>query len=124
MKKLFYTTDALIFTYNTVDTNTLNDYHQDFYREIVLIKAYPHATEQKILDEVQEIEDKIERGEFMGLFKPILSYTLNEHEKFVIALTYEGFTKIVDLLLVPDSLKRERYAYLAKQLIDLRDKPT
>ena len=123
MKKLFFATDALIFIKDEIDMDTLENIRPHLSRYLVFVYAHPGVREEDILNEVQEIEDGIERGDLDPLDKKILITTLTEHEDLVVSLTYDGFVKVSEGLSAqaPGTLRRERYAALTHDLVRIRD---
>lgn len=125
MEKQFFATNALIFITSTINTETLADPTPEFHRNSFLTKAHVGVNEQDILDEVQEIEDRIERKELqLDFLGPILTTTLTEYPDFVLALTYEGFIDIAEgLKSIPGNplLRRDRYRVVARDLINSRE---
>jgi hypothetical protein len=125
MEKLYFTSDALIYEFNTCKIETLGDEFPSFMRRIAVVMAHPGVNAQDILNEVQKIEDDIELGNLhptIGVHKT-LTTTLSEYPHFVLALTYQGFVRIADGLKndgVP-TLRRERFKILANALIRNRD---
>ena len=122
MLKPFVASNTLLCDWDMVDTQTLGDENQTITRKILIVKAHPGVNAEDILSEVQDIEDSIERGDFLNpLSKRILTTTLSESEEAVIAMTYNGFVEFSKDF-THFLLKRERYAAAAKELIETRDR--
>jgi hypothetical protein len=120
--KQLIVTDAIVATRDTCDTNTLGEMYPSFNRTCHIVAAHPGVNAQDILNECQEIEDKIERGDInltnshtLPSNTPILTTTLTECADCVVVLTYVGFRKIADQF-KHLKLRRERNAHLANEL--------
>lgn len=120
MEKMLIRSNSLLAEYDTIATSTLDSPTPTVTRNARPIKAHPGVNTQDILDEIQEIEDNIERGWFSASSNPILTTTLFEYVDVVVALTYNGFTKLSEALRTED-LRRNRYKVLAQELIATRD---
>ena len=120
MEKLFFKTNALIFIKEIVLSETIDDQNPSFISKCVFVKAHPGVNFEDILSEVQEIEDNIERGMYKDPKGAILTTTLTEYPDSVVALTYGGFDS---LSYNHKGLRRERFAAMAKELVDIRDNP-
>ena len=120
MEKLFFKSDALIFAKDTILLETMSDPHPSLNRVCIFVKAHPGVNAEDILSEVQEIEDNIERGMYKNPKDTILTTTLTECPDLVVALTYGGFES---LAYNHKGLRRERFAAMAKELVDIRDNP-
>ena len=122
MDKPFYQSDDRIYRQISIDTSTLGDPNPTFIHEFYGVKAHPGVNAEDILDEVRKIEDSVERGDWFDDKRGILTTTLTEYEKLVVAFTYSGFVEVSERYKnLGLKLKRERYSALANDLIRIRD---
>ena len=114
MNKIFFKSDNLLVPIDTVDTRTLGDPVQDFYRHCIRISAHPGVNAEDILSEVQDIEAN------GAAPNSILTTTLTEKDDYVVALTYNGFVKLA-LGYEGKNGTLARYTSVAQELVYNRD---
>lgn len=123
MRKLFCVAEDWTVGFDQVDPDTLSDPAAEFHRSIAVVAAGQGVSKQDILNEVQEIAEKIERikldtdpYEAPVLPRLILTTTLRDCGDCVVALGYSGFIRLADGL-KGKLITRERYDRIAEQLI-------
>lgn len=117
--KRFHRSDSLIYQYTVVDIDSLkNSDIPTLLRYCVKIVATPGVTWQSMANTVKEIRRNISPS------NPPLFCCMVEHEEFYVALTYDGFIRMME-----EGLQKYNLGYtydegierLAKELTAARD---
>lgn len=120
MEKRFHKSDAIIYTYNSVEY-PIPKSNPEFTRKMVLLHASEGVTWQDIVHEIHSYRKKPELSP-----DKVLLTVMADYPEFVVALTLDGCIKIVKDLAKLNPLPSE-YAWFeqvdgfAKEMIAQRD---